>query len=206
MNPPPSWWTVWGASLHKGLQLCFIFLCSIEKNEECIRFQYWNQWISIGLFQFQSPLYHPRLAVCIIMCAASCCISLVSVQIACIKYFTAEFNDYAAFFSNTVLSSGSSGMPEHNQIFWKHQSLSQWNAGRAVTWSLNPIVTFIPICQPTRCLVLYQWESSKILNLHIDHESKWFLDGFDWNVKVLDDTRWIFHQLSSLSILVVWYI
>jgi len=71
-----------------------------------------------------------------------------------------------------------------------------------VTWSLNPILTFIAIRQRTPFFVLYRWDSSKIPKLYELGESWLLLDGFALNVKVSYDTTWIFHRFSGSSILV----
>ena len=117
-------------------------------------------------------------AIGIIQCATSCLASSSLVPIACIKLFTTEYNASAPCFSITVSSSGSLGAPGNSHIVWKLQWQSQWNPGVAVTWTLNPILAFIAICQPTQFLVLYWWNLLKIPKLDKQFESWLLLDGF----------------------------
>jgi len=142
-------------------------------------------------------------AIWIIWCAASGWAFWSSVRLACIKLFTAESSASVPCFSMKVSSSGSSGAPENSHIVWKRQSLSEWNPGVAVTWNLNPILTFIAIWQPTLFSVLYRWDSSKIAKLHEQCESWLLLDGFALDVKISYNTLWIFHRFSGLSIVVI---
>jgi len=162
----------------------------------------WTSGFPFASFESDHFLSVQGFAIWIIRWAASYWASLSSVRIACIKLFTTEYSVSVPCISITVSSSGSSGAPENSHIIWKHQSLSEWNSGVAVTWSLNPILALIAIRQPTRFVVLYRWDSSNIPKLHEQCESWPLLDGFALDVKVPYDTRWIFHRFSGSSRLV----
>jgi len=71
-----------------------------------------------------------------------------------------------------------------------------------VTWSLNAILAFIAIRQPTLCFVLYRWAPSNIPKLHEQCESWPLLDGFALDVDVSYNTRWILHRFYDSSRLV----
>jgi len=71
-----------------------------------------------------------------------------------------------------------------------------------VAWSLNAILAFVSILQPTLFFVLYWWDSSKIPKLHGQCDSRPLLDGFALEVNVSYIIRWIFCRLSGSSILV----
>jgi len=103
-------------------------------------------------------------AVWIIRCTTSCWASSSLVWIACIQLFTAKYNASAPCFSITVSFSGSSGTGENSHIVWKHQAQSEWNPSVAVTWSLNPILAFIAICQPTPFKSYSDWTYQKSWN------------------------------------------
>jgi len=163
-----------------------------------------EQVVSQPLFSIFSHLViFKDFAIWIIRCAASCWASSSSVRIAWIKLFTAEYSASAPCFSITVSSTGYSGAPENNLIVCKHQSWSDWKPGVEVTWSLDPILAFIPLRQHTLFLVLYRRDSSNIARLHEQCESWPLLDGFALDVKISYDTRWIFHRVSGLSRLVL---
>jgi len=131
-----------------------------------------------------------------------CWASSSSVWIVFIILFTAEVNGSAGSYSITVLPSWSSGASDNRHIIWKHQSESQCNLSIARTWRLKALLTCIAICNSTHHLVLYWWDSSNNSKLHVQYKSRLLLDGFALDVKVSRETRWIFHQLSSLSELV----
>jgi len=72
----------------------------------------------LASFDSDPLLIQPGLSICIIRCPASCWASSSSVQIACIKLFTAEYNTSAPCFFIKVSSSGISGAPENSHIVW----------------------------------------------------------------------------------------
>ena len=108
-------------------------------------FGIWTSGFAFASFDSYHLLIVQGFAICIIQCPASCWASWLSVRMACIKLFPAQYSASAPCFSITVSFSGSSGAPDNNHIVWKHQSLSEWNPGVAVTWSVNPILAFIAI-------------------------------------------------------------
>jgi len=76
-----------------------------------------SDFLLVG-FDSNHLLIVQSFALYIIQCAASSWAALHSVQIACIKLFTAEYNASAPCFSITVSSSGSSGSPDISHIMW----------------------------------------------------------------------------------------
>jgi len=177
--------------------------CSIHSKSTRCAFFFGIQTSGFPFASFDSD--HPHIvqgfAIWIIRCAASCWVPWSSVWIAGIKHFTAEYSASAPCFSIKVSSSGSSGTPENSHIVWKHLSWREWNPGVAVTWSLNPILAFIAIHQPTLFYFFYRWDSSTLPQLHKQYECWPLLDGFALKVKVSNNTRWIFHLFSGASIM-----
>jgi len=165
-------WTLHTPELPREVYLStriFSLACSSSFNLRSTRcaFPFAIQTSGFPLLSFNSDhlLIIQGLAIWIIRCAASCWASSSLVRMACIKLLTAEYSALAPCISITVSSSWSSRAPETSHIVRKHQSYSEWNRGVAETWSLNPMLAFVAICQPILFLVLYRWNSSKIPKL-----------------------------------------
>jgi len=68
-----------------------------------------------------------------------------------------------------------------------------------MTSSLNPILAFVAILQPSLFVVLYRWNWSKIPTLHEQCESRTLLDGFAREVNVSYNQRRILHGFLDLQ-------
>jgi len=146
------------------------FACSSSVQSRSIQcafcFGIWTSGYPLASFNAAPLSIVQALVIWIMGCTASCWACLSAVQIACIKLFTAEYSLSVRCFSITVSSSGSASAPQNSHIVWKHQLYSECKPRIAVTWSLNPILAFIAIYQPTQYFILYRWDLSIIPKPH----------------------------------------
>jgi hypothetical protein len=117
----------------------------------------------------------------------------------CFKHFPTEYNVCKQCLSIVASFAESPGRLENTYIIWEDQSNGEWASSIAFTSRINPNVALRTIRQWRLFIIIFQWNSTSILQWREQFESWPLVDGFTLHVKVLYGSWRIFHQYSASS-------